>query len=60
MWGLESTASFGGVGAVELGVSAGFFDQPEHGIRQRTGIICKFCISLRRKRWLASLVERHW
>jgi len=37
MRGMESSACFGGVGAVQLGVSAGFFDQPQHGVRQRTG-----------------------
>jgi hypothetical protein len=39
MCGLERFPGFGGVCAVCLCVSAGFFNQPQHGIRQRTGII---------------------
>ena len=35
---LESSAGSGGVGAVQLGVSAGFFDRHQRGIGQRTSI----------------------
>jgi len=38
MRGLQSFACYGGVGAIELGVRAGFFDQSKHGIGQRTGV----------------------
>jgi hypothetical protein len=36
---LERPPGFGGVCAVGLGISTGFFNQSKHGVRQRTGIV---------------------